>query len=244
MSNKPKNFDLEEIAPNKFMIYTVQTKQFLKSEGTIDGRLFELTSWRREGLLARLRTRGFKVATLPEQIQQLPTPPTPPTIGKVGWRTLSTSIEQFSQFDWSKLSWQALTPELQQGLYGVYIEAGRVLRRRKGRGAASYYLALAEHTNTIGLRALEEEQAILLGYAQANVLDARPIFALQQGEGRLIPRVELPNSHEAMLQRLSKKQQDGWLVNPDAWDLVVQIFDRLGVELLVQDSPVGESAEA
>ena len=54
-------FDLEEIAPNRFLVHNVRATGLLKGEGSIDGRLFELTTWRREGLLGRLllARRGF-----------------------------------------------------------------------------------------------------------------------------------------------------------------------------------------
>jgi len=44
--------DLEEIAPNRFLVHTPRINALIKGEGTIEGRLFELTGWRRDGLIA------------------------------------------------------------------------------------------------------------------------------------------------------------------------------------------------
>src|SRR5258705_8288105 len=89
--------DLEEIAPNRFMIHTQRTQALLSDEGTITGRLFELTTWRREGLLARLRERGFRVRTLADMTAALPAPPPPPPIGGAGWRPPARAVQPLSR---------------------------------------------------------------------------------------------------------------------------------------------------
>src|SRR3954469_16735395 len=86
--------DLEEIAPNRFLIHTPRINALIKGEGDITGRLFELTSWRREGLIVRLRERGLGVRTLDDRLAKLPGPPPAPPIGGPGWRPLSSQIEQ------------------------------------------------------------------------------------------------------------------------------------------------------
>src|SRR5262245_51373202 len=97
---------LEEIAPGRFLIHDAQLSGLLKGEGTLTGRLFELTTWRREGLLARLRERGFNVLTLPDLVAQLPGLSQPPPIGGPGWRPLASPIEQISHFDLRNLRWR------------------------------------------------------------------------------------------------------------------------------------------
>ena len=53
--------DLEEVRPHIFQIHYPRVVSTLKGEGVINGQQFELTSWRREGLLARLRERGSRI---------------------------------------------------------------------------------------------------------------------------------------------------------------------------------------
>src|SRR5262245_33377616 len=113
--------DLEEIAPNRFLVHNARANALLKSEGTIAGRLFELTTWRRDGLIARLRDRGFEVRTLADRLESLPSPPAPPPLGGPGWRPLASAIEHFSHFDLRRLRWHPLAPEARDGTSGVTI---------------------------------------------------------------------------------------------------------------------------
>lgn len=225
--------DLEEIAPNRFMLYNPNISVLLKGEGAIAGRLFELTTWRREGLLARLRERGFKVRTLADMTAALPVLPPPPPIGGAGWRPLTSTIEQFSHFDLRNLRWRSIAPEQRHGTSGVTLCAGWVLRRRKGRGPASYYLALAERAGGIGLRSLDETTALLSGYAQAAVLDDRPLLAEQRGKQILLPDVDLPPAHATLLRRVATESDEGLLVDEHNWTLAQAVFERLDVRLRV-----------
>src|SRR5215468_5208634 len=107
--------DIEEIAPGRFLIHDPQVGGLLKGEGTLSGRLFELTTWRREGLLARLRERGFRILTLDDLAALLPGLSRPPPIGGPGWRPFSSTIEQISHFDLRNLRWRALAPDTRAG---------------------------------------------------------------------------------------------------------------------------------
>jgi hypothetical protein len=229
--------DLEEIAPNRFMIHTQRTQTLLNGEGTIAGRLFELTTWRREGLLARLRERGFRVRTLADMAAALPAPPPPPPIGGTGWRPLASAIELLSHFDLRNLRWRSLVPEQRGGVSGVMVCAGWVLRRRKGRGPGAYYLALAEHSGSIGLRPLDETTAVLTGYAQATALDDRPLLAERRGGQILLPDVDLPPPHRALLGYIVAPSDAGPLIDEQGWPLAQAVFERLGVRLRVEDAP-------
>lgn len=64
MKSADQPYDIDEIAPGRFMVRDPRANTLLKREGDLEGRLFTLRSWRREGLLARLRERGFRVRTL------------------------------------------------------------------------------------------------------------------------------------------------------------------------------------
>jgi hypothetical protein len=233
--------DLEEIAPNRFLIHTPRANALLKDEGSLEGRLFDLTTWRRAGLIARLRERGFGVRTLADRLEALPEPPPPPPIGGPGWRPLASPIEQISHFDLRRLRWHPLGPETRDGLVGVTVYDGWVLRRRKGRGGSSYYLAFKERGGGIGLRSLDETAAILAGYAQALALDPRPLLAerrlaassTQTRDRLLLPDVELPPPYRAVLESISEKSDEGPLVDERSWPLAQELFGRLGVRLTI-----------
>ena len=224
---------LEEIAPDRFLVHDPQLHRLLKDEGTFSGRLFELTTWRREGLLARLRERGFKVMTLADLVAGLPTPPTPPPIGRPGWRPLANAIEQISHFDLRNLRWHPLEPESRNGVLGVTIYDGWALRRRKGRGAASFYLAARERGGGVGLRPLDETSAILTGYAQALTHDDRPLVVERHGDLVLLPDIELPPAYRVLLRRIAREDDARLFVDEKGWRLAQDVFGRLGVRLLM-----------
>jgi hypothetical protein len=218
------SIDLEELTPDRFLVHNQQLHALLKDEGTIAGRLFELTTWRREGLLARLRTRGFNVRTLDGLLASLPALPPPPPIGGPGWRSLTSAIEQISHFDMRNLRWHPLAAERRDDGLGVTIYAGWVLRRRKGRGAASYYQAAAARSGDLGLQPLGETAAILIGYAQALALDDRPLLAERQNDQIVLPDVELPAPHRALLRRVATESGPRLVVGERGWPLALAVF--------------------
>jgi hypothetical protein len=223
--------DLDEIAPNRFFIHNTGTRALLKGEGEFDGQIFEMTTWRREGLLARLRERGFVVRTIGDRIDALPRPPAPSPIGVLLWRPLATPIEQFSHFDLRRLRWHPLALDTRDGAPGVAMYDGWVLRRRKGRAASSYYLVFKERGGGAGLRPLDETKAMLMGYAQALALDPRPWLVEQRGDELVLPDVELPPPYHAVLASFAHSSVEGWLADRRAWPLVQDLFDRLGARL-------------
>jgi hypothetical protein len=225
------SLDLEEIAPSRFLVHNTRVNAMLKGEGTVAGRMFELQTWRREGLLARLRERGFRVRTLADRLDELPAPPAPPPIAGPGWRPLASEIEQISHFDLRRLRWHPLPPETRDGMIGVTLYDGWVLRRRKGRSVSSYYLAFKERGGGIGLRPLNETEAILAGYAQALELDSRPLLAERRGEYLLLPDVTLPPSYRDLLRSIATESEEGPLVDQHGWPLAQELFGRLGVGL-------------
>lgn len=233
-SRSRHRLDLDEIAPGRFLIHNPRAQLLLKGEGTIAGRLFEQTSWRREGLLARLRERELHVRTLDDRIAALPAPPDdPPPIERLGWRALATPLEQFSHFDLRALGWRAVAPTLRENTPGVALYGGWPLRRRKGRGNTSYYLALSERGGGIGLRPLDETQALLAGFAQALALDPRPLLAERRDAMLLLPEVELPPAYRATLALLTGPDADAPLVDERAWPFAQALFGRLGIQLTI-----------
>lgn len=221
--------DLEEIAPNRFIMHNARVQTLLKTEGEINGRLFTLTTWRRDGLIARLRARTFVVDTLADQIEALPLPPEPLETGEARWRALGSPTERFSLFDAQQLRWQPLEAEERNGVTGIVMQSGDVLRRRKGRGPASFYLAVSEH-NGLALRPLNETQALLEGYAQAS--EHRLTLAAQrQGEQIRLPDVELPAPYRALLRRIASAKGDALVVDQQGWAFAQELFARLGVRI-------------
>ncbi len=229
------SLDMDEIAPNHFLVHNSHVTNVLKGEGLVKGRFFELTTWRREGLLARLRERGYTVRTIADRLAALPQPPVPPAIGGAGWRPLTNAIEQISNFDLRRLHWHPLPPQLRGGVTGVVIYEGWALRRRKGRGPASYYLAFKERSGSIGLRSLDETTAILIGIAQSLDHDPRPLLVEQSGEALLLPDVELPPAYRDTLALFSTSSPTGALVDRQSWPLAQELFGRLGIRLTIDD---------
>ena len=224
--------DLVEIAPNRFLLHNPRVKELLKGEGPLSGRLFELTTWRREGLMARLRGRGLHVRALADLVAALPALPPPPQIGGMGRRALASPIEQISHFDLHRLRWHPLAPDPRDDAPTVMVYGGWALRRRKGRGPPSYHLAFVERGGGIGLKPLDETKALLAGYAQAMALDDRPLLVERRGEQLLLPDVELPPPHRALLRRVTTEGDEGLLVDERSWPLAQEVFWRLGVRLL------------
>jgi hypothetical protein len=232
------SIDLEEIAPNRFLAHNQEIRWLLKGEGALSGPFFELTTWRREGLLARLRERGFIVRTLIDLAAALPAPPAaPPPIGGAGWRPFTSAIERISHFDLRNLRWHPLVPDQRDGVTGVTIYSGWALRRRKGRGPASYYLGRAERGGGVGLQPIEETEAVLVGYAQALELDDRPLLAERHGDEILLPDVDLPPPHRALLQRFGIQRDARLLVDERTWPIAQEVFGRLGIRLRIEDNP-------
>jgi hypothetical protein len=224
---------MDEVAPGRFVVQHPQLRGLLKGEGTFQGRLFTLTSWRREGLIARMRQRGFRVRTLEDALAELPTPPPPPRPGPAAWRPLAAH-ERFSRFDTETFTWVPLEVKARDGVPGVLLRAGWVLRRRKGRGGpSSYYLAVSAGEG-VGLHGLGETDALLAGYAAALAVDDRPLVVEQRGDRLLLPDVELPPPHRALLERIAADGPDGPTVDQHGWPLARALFERLGVGLVIR----------
>jgi hypothetical protein len=237
------SLDIDEIAPNHFLLHNSHVASVLKGEGHLKGRFFELTTWRREGLLARLRARGFAVRTIADRLEALPEPPAAPPIGAAGWRPLTHAIEQISHYDLRRLRWHPLAPQPRDGVTGVVIYDGWAVRRRKGRGSASFYLAFRERGGGIGLRPLDETTAVLIGIAQSVEHDPRPLLAErrllpgsgQGGEALLLPDIELPPAYRDTLALFTTASPEGLLADQQGWPLAQDLFGHLGITLTTDD---------
>lgn len=223
--------DLEEIKPHIFLIHDDRMVPILKGEGKIAGQRFELTSWRRDGLLARLRDRGFNVRTLADQVDKLPNPPRIAPPSGTMLRPLSTTIERFSFFDPDTLAWAALEPFEHEGQKVIELLDGAVIRRRKGRGASDYYVAFRERSGGAGLRPVDENKAILTGYGQATAYETRDIAAKKLEKAYILPDLILPEAYRKLLARIGEHVTEGWRIHPRGWPLAQEIFARLGILL-------------
>lgn len=229
--------DLEEIKPHVFLVHDDRMVPILKGEGKVSGQRFELTSWRRDGLMGRLRDRGFNVRTLADQVDKLPNPPRigPPS-GEIV-RPLSTTIERFSRFDLESLSWVALEPVEHEGQKVIIMTDGAVIRRRKGRGASDYYVAFRERSGGAGLRPIDESKAILMGYGQATTDENRDMIAKKLEKAYILPDLILPAPYRKLLERIGERVADGWRVHERGWPLAQEIFARLGLLLRPVEAP-------
>jgi hypothetical protein len=223
-------YDIEEIAPGRFIVRDARANNILKGEGQLEGQRFTLTSQRRAGLLARLRERGFRVHSLEDRIAALPSLPGAYPLGPAGFHPLGSPHERLSAFDPDTLGWHALEPEPHHGTSGWWLRPGWSVRRRKGRGEADYYLARSQGSG-VGLRGVSEDAALLAGYALAAADGEIPLTAQVAGDEAALPDVALPPSYRRVLNLLGREERGILLVDERAWPFAQDLFARLGVDL-------------
>ncbi len=203
----------EEIAPGRYLLRDARVAAFVRSEGTLEGPIFTLTSQRGDGMLARLRERGFGTLTLADRIAALPSParrtgpPLRRTIGKG---------ERIAQIDPQTLSWVTLSH-----LPGQLVElpGNAIVRIRQGRGAAIYL---------IGAQPVDEQQALLAAYALAS---GGVVPSAQRPDGLLLAAIPLPQPYLELLSSIGQPLAEGTLVPPACLPLARALFARLGVAL-------------
>jgi hypothetical protein len=223
--------DIEEIAPDRFIVRDMRARPILKGEGELNGPLFELRTWRREGLFARLRAIGLHVVSFEDQIDALPGLPPAPPIGLTGWRLIATATERFSRFDRDTLSWLPITPVPRNQQLGIEVPFGHPLRRRKSRGAADFYVAIAERSGAVGLQAVDETRALLIGYAI--VAERRPveIMAERHDAETWLPTITLPPAHHTLMERIATETDGYWHSQGRGSEFAIGVYGRLGVEV-------------
>ena len=227
MEREGKPYDIEEIAPGRFIVRDPRAKTILKREGDLEGQFFTLRSWRREGLLARLRGRGFRVLTLEDRIRRLPPLPSPLPTGSSFWLPLPDD-ERWSVFDPQHLDWIPVPVEMRDGIAGCVIRQGQVIRRRRGRGVPRYALV----TEGATLRTIDETEALIRGYAGAT--PAR-LTARRDGERIVLPAHPLPPPHRRLLREMAIDTLDDCLViETKAWALAQEIYAGLGVLIILE----------
>ncbi|NJM06201.1 hypothetical protein HC891_08370 [Candidatus Gracilibacteria bacterium] len=185
------------------------------------GNRFTLTTWRRDGLIARLRARTFTVATLDDALDALPVLPSAPAPGELLPRTLASgdagaastlraTVGRRSALTMVSHCWHLNTP----------------LRRRKSRGAADFYHVTRDGAQA-GIVPLSEQDALLMAYAQVQPL---PPLALVSSDGIYrLPAVELPPPQRALLKRIGEPFSDGWRVDAASLPFVRRLLVTLGI---------------
>lgn len=220
--------DLVEIRPGLFFVYNPAAGPTLRGEGEREGDRFRLTTWRRDGLIGRLRAKGFAVLTLADQIAALPDLPRAAPPGPLVTRLLAAG-ERVSYFgpgeDGAPPGWRP-APLAEGDPSAVALREGWAIRRRKGRGPGSFFLVARG-----GLRPLPEDEALRHGLAQVALAGPAPVVAAPAEGGLALPELPLPDAHSALLTRIADRRPGGWLVAPEALPLAAALLARAGMAL-------------
>jgi hypothetical protein len=226
--------DLDEIRPDRFIINNDKVRPLLKGEGVTVGKFFELVTWRRDGLIARIRSRGFNVRTLEDRVAALREikPVEPP--GEIGVRLLTHPKEHIATFDRMHLQWHDLPIGEHGGKPAVRLRAGVAIRRRKGRGHADYYIATLAGDGHINFLPAKEANALIHAYSQ--IAQEGPPAVVQYStdeETYVIPQRQalLPPPHQEVLKLLSHDKAEPWTIPAVAFALAQTVFAKLGIQL-------------
>ncbi|HEY1013668.1 MAG TPA: hypothetical protein VGE07_13235 [Herpetosiphonaceae bacterium] len=235
--------DLDEIAPNTFIIHNDKLRPVLRGEGVAIGHTFELVSTRRAGLLARLRIRQFNVRTLHSRLLRLPPLPAATPPGETVWREISQR-ERWSRFDHDTLRWRDIKPETRGGKPALGVALGEILRRRHSRGAGAYFQAAPEGKGGLNLLPLGETEALLRGYAQATADSDILVDVEARDADYLLPLpFVLPSPHLELLRRIGTQLKEGVLIAPVGWKLAVATLHSLNLRPSEGDIEVVEFDE-
>lgn len=216
--------DLEELRPGRFLIHNPAVGPALRGEGVREGDRFTLTSQRRDGLMARIRARGFSVISLAERITALPALPATIPTGAMHVLPLAAH-ERVSVFRGTPPGWQPVTAT-DIPPHHVVLYDGWIIWKRKGRGPGSYYLVEQR-----GLHPLSRDEALLQGYAQS----AAHTYILRiepNDKGEItLPDLPLPREYEIVLGRIATRHGNSWLITTSDLPLVATLLGRLGYAL-------------
>lgn len=223
--------DMEEVRPRLFRVFSPTIHRFLKDEGTFKGTLFTLTTWRRDGLMARLREQGFLVRTLEDQVAALPPLPPAVPIGNPAPYTVR-STDRYSHFDPLRLAWVPDTPQEREGQHTVLLHEGWVVRYRRGRGAASNAQVFINRAGIAHLHPLSDLDALLAGYAQVALVRTAPLKVQQDPTHVYLPGIVLPPPHHRVIERIATQTERGWKAEKTWWSLARGVYESLGLRLV------------
>ncbi len=225
--------DLDEIRPDRFVIHNDKVRPLLKGEGVTAGKFFELVTWRRAGLLARIRERGFNVRSITDRIAALPGITPVPPLGAAGVRLL-TAKERIASFDRASLHWQDLPVGEHNGKAAVRLRIGEPVRRRRSRGPGDYYIITPGAADQLNLRPVSETDALLQAYALiAQSAAPAVIRCVQHPDTYHVPQRQatLPPLHRELLQLLAIERAEPWTVAQSSAALAKAVYAKLGIAL-------------
>jgi hypothetical protein len=239
-ANNVRHGALEEYAPNHFMVHDIRVRPFIRGEGDVEGNRFVMTSWRRDGLMARLAERGLVMVTIESLTESLPPLPAPsPIADEARWQPLGHPSERWSFYDPRQRAVVACETVTHADQQGVWLYPGCMVRRRRGRGQAEWYRSQPQGAHTIQYTLLDEDSALLQGLAQASTYTHEPI-AVRAGENDavVVTIPLLPQAHQAVLARCATTDRDGlvWQCHPDHLHLVVGVLARVDLVLTNSES--------
>lgn len=226
--------DLDEIHWDRFVVNNEKVRPFLRGAGEREGVFFQLTDWRREGWIARLRAAGFKVRTLADRVAALPAIRRDLSLGPAGVRSLATSRERIASWDPGRLRWRDLPVESVDGAPAVRLRVEEPLRRRKSRSGGDFFIAILDRPGRIGLRPVEEADAILQAYgllASTGCSSVLPWTETPGGSVRAPDQALLPEPHREALQWLADDGAERWTFEPTVAPLAERVFVKLGFVL-------------
>lgn len=230
--------DLDEIAPNTFIIHNDKVRPVLRGEGVTIGHTFELVSLRRQGLLGRLKARGFNVRTLESRLERLPRLPEAPTLGPQIVREVSGK-ERWSVFDGNDLRWREIKPAESNGKTVISLQAGSLVRRRRSRAGGDFFQVERAKTGTVNLLPLSDSEAILRGYAQATADSDIEIDVVEREGGYLLPLdFVLPQSYLDMLRCTGTQTAEGLLIDQAGWPFALLTLHKLNLRPSLGDAEV------
>ncbi len=231
--------DLDEIAPNTFIIHNDKVRLVLRGEGVTIGHTFQLVSPRRFGLLGRLKMRGFNVRTLTSRFERLPALPPAPQLGETLYRDHNPR-ERWSSFDLDYLRWQDIVPITKDDQQVLPLQAGQIIRRRRSRTGGDFFQIEAAKNAGINLLPLSATEAILRGYAQATQdSDIEIDVVAHPDDAYLLPLdFVLPASYLDMLKCTGKLTPEGLLIDAAGWSFALRTFHRLNLRPSLGDAEV------
>ena len=225
--------DLDEMRLDHFVVNNEKVRSFLRGEGERHGLFFHLQTTRREGWLARVRAAGFNVRTLADRIDALPAVSPDERTGPEGFRSLATARERLANWDRDRLGWSELPVVNEGNIAGVYLRANEPIRRRRGRGAADYFVAVGERSGRIGLRPARETDALLHAYALMLAEHPLTLSAVASSAGYHVPAGNAlrPDPHREALTRLAEEGAPVWTFAAAHLSLAGEVFEKLGIQL-------------
>ncbi len=226
--------DLDEIRPDRFIIKNDKVRPLLKGEGVTAGKFFELVTWRREGLIARIRERGFNVRTIEDRITMLAAIENVSPPGNVGLRVLSQAKERIASFERATLRWVELPIIEHNRQAAVQIRDNEPVRRRKGRGSGDYYITSLTPSGQLNLLPVAETTALIHAYSQIAVSD-QPVNLpmISQADLYLVPQQQaiLPQRHRETLLTLALDKATPWTFPQKIMPMAEAVFAKLGITL-------------